>query len=255
MYFHTGDTGVCRSLTSIARSIAAASQTDLKAGNFQGSERGFIDLLMKSVRHPSIHVCAIALEAIMLILTPKSDIATHLLPMLQGKAIVPPFLVGLAAHDECDVDFNEFERFREHLLSETLISCYISNRAYYIESCTCAIEEFCSNPDSASAQISYQLEAALFCLSAVSIEASKRALLTQASPASQEAAAKACKLRNNEDIEAKDIAQNSKLHDDNLGRVMHALKNAPVAALSNPLLLSQMCRFIGKVSKQIIIIN
>ena len=47
LYFHTGDTGVCRSLTSIARSIAAASQTDLKAGNFQGSERGFIDLLMK----------------------------------------------------------------------------------------------------------------------------------------------------------------------------------------------------------------
>lgn len=171
--------------------------------------------------------------------------------MLQGKAIVPPFLVGLTLHDECDVDYNEFERFREYLLSEILISCYTISRGYYMESCTCAIEEFCSSSVGSAAQTAYQLEAALFCLSAVSIEASKRALLTLASPAAQEASAKACKLRNNENIDAKHISQDSKEHDEHLGRTIRALRNAPVAALSNPLFLSQMCRFIGKVSEKL----
>jgi hypothetical protein len=205
---------------------------------------------MKSVSHPTIHVCGIALEALVYIITPRSDLATQLLPMLQGKAIVPPSLVGLTTQDECEVDFNEFERFREHLLTEILTSCYTSNRAYYIESCTCAIEEFCSFSANPSPQTAYQLEAALFCLSAVSIDASKRALLVAASPAAQTAAAKACKMRNDENIGIEEISQNSRKHDEHLARTIRALCNAPNSALSNPLFLSQMCRFIGKVSQR-----
>ncbi len=182
----------------------------------------------------------------MYIITPRSDLATKLLPMLQGKAIIPPSLVGLTSQDECDVDYDEFERFREHLLNEILISCYTSNRVYYIESCTCAVEEFCSF--SASPQTAYQLEAALFCLGAVSIDASKRALLVNASPAAQEAAAKACKLRNTESISVENIAQDSSKHDEHLARTIRALCKAPESVLSNPMFLSQMCRFIGKVS-------
>jgi hypothetical protein len=245
-----GDTDVCRSITSIARSVAIASDTDIKSGHFHGSERGLIELLMRSVRHPSVHVCGIALEAFVLLISPKSDLAIKLLPILQGKAIVPSFLVGLTSQNDCDVDFDEFERFREHLLSEILITCYISNRGYFIESCTSAIEEFCSVSRNPDPQTAYQLEAALFCLSAVSIEASKRALLVSASPSAQEAAAKACRLRNNESIEAKDIAHNAKIHDESLGKTVHALCNAPEVALTNPLFLSQMCKFLGKVRLQ-----
>lgn len=243
-----GDIGVCRCLSSIARSITVASQNEIKNGKFAGADRGFIELLVKSVLHPSIHVCGIALEALMLIITPASNLSTKLLPMLQGKAIFPPSLVGLTSQDDCDVDYNEFERFREHLLTEVLIACYRSNRSYYIESCTGAIEEFCSNTFEPSPQTAYQLEAALFCLSAVSIDASKRAILLGSSPAAHESAAKACRMHSQEIIEGKDIHQDAKKHDECLGRTIRALCNAPQVALSNPLFLSQMCRCIGKVS-------
>lgn len=214
----------------------------------QGAENGFIDLLMKSVRHPSIHVCGIALEALNFLLSPRSDLSTQLLPLLQGKAIVPSFLVGLSSQDQCDVDHNEFERFREHLLTDILISCYKTNRNYYIESCTSAIDEFCST-GSTNAQVAYQLEAALFCLGAVSIEATKRAALFLKSPAAQEAAAKASRLQNHENVDVQSISDDSKLHDDHLAKTIRTLSNAPEVALSNPLFLSQMCRFIGKVSR------
>ena len=205
---------------------------------------------MKLVRHSSIHVCGIALEALLLIITPRSNLSIKLLPILQGKAIVPPSLVGLTLQDDCDVDYNEFERFREHLLTEVLTACYKSNRAYYIDSCTCAIEEFCSPTFKPNPQTAYQLEAALFCLSAVSLDASKRALLLGKSPAVQEAAAKACKSQSQESIEAKDIPEDSKKHDEKLSRTILVLRNAPQIAVSNPLFLVQMCRFIGKVSTE-----
>ncbi len=239
---------MCRSLISIARSVAVAFQADIKSEQLQGAEKGFIDLLIKAVKHPSIHVCGIALEALSLILIPRSDLAIQLLPMLQGKAIIPPVLVGLALQDQCDVDYNEFERFREHLLTEILVSCYTINRAYYVESCVSAIEEFCSASSIPNIQTAYQLEAALFCLGAVSIDATQRALLVLKSPAAQEAAAKASKMRNNETFDVAKITEDSKLHDENLARTMRTLCNTPEIALSNPLFLSQMCRFIGKVS-------
>jgi len=246
-----GDTDVCRCLASIARSIVIASQTEIKSGKLEGSERGLIDLLLKSATHPSIHVCGIAFEALIPIITTKSGLATQVLPIVQGKAIIPPSLIGISSQDECDVDYHEFERFREHLLVDILLHCYTSNRSYYLESCATAVEEFCSILSSPTPQTPYQLEAALFCLGAVSIDASKRALLVSASPAAQEAALKACNLRNDESLGIENIANDSRIHDEQLARTIHALYKGPSIATSSPLSLSQMCILIGKYAKWI----
>ena len=243
------DLGVCRCLASIAASISIASQSALRSGKVDGSTaNGMLELLMKAAAHPSIHVCGIALEAFPPFVTPSSDMALRLLPILQGRAIVPPSLVGMSNFDSCDVDFHEFEKFREHLLGDILVACYTSSRSYYIESCTSAVEEFCTS--SPTPQLPYQLEAALFCLSAVSVDASKRALLVNATPAAQAAAAKACasRISGKGILENINISEDAKRHDEQLSRCTHALAKNMAIASSNPLSLAQMCRFVGKVS-------
>lgn len=58
-------------------------------------------------------------------------------------------------------------------------------------------------------------------------------------------------MQSHETIEAKDIHQDARKHDESLGRAIRALCNAPQVALSNSLFLSQMCRFIGRYAKWI----
>ena len=187
------------------------------------------------------------MEAFHPLITPETDVSIRLLPVLQGKAIVPPDLVGMTTSSDCGVDLHEFERLRGHLLSEVLLACYISNRSYYIESCVSAIDEFCTAP--ISPQLPYQLEAALFCLSAISVDASKRALLVSASPAAQAAAFRACTSRYGRDskINENNVGQDAKRHDELLAKCIRSIASSPSVASSNPLSLSQMCRFIGKV--------
>lgn len=205
-----------------------------------------IELLLKAASHPSILVCGIALESLNTLVTPSSALSMRLLTVLQGRAIVPPSLVGMNPPDDCAVDFDEFQRFREYQLSDVLMACYISNRAYYVESCASAVEEFCAS--TTNPQLPYQLEAALFCLSAVAMDASKRALLLTATPTVRIAAAKACASEHYDKaaMDADAIGEDAKRHNEQLERCIRALAKVPTVALSNPLALSQMCRFIGK---------
>jgi len=241
-----GDSGICRCLVSIARCLTVTSQSTIRSGRMKGRETGMIELLLKAASHPSILVCGIALESLHTLVTPSSALAMRLLTVLQGRAIVPPSLVGMNTPDDCAVDFDEFQRFREYQLSDVLMACYISNRAYYVESCASAVEEFCAS--TTNPQLPYQLEAALFCLSAVAMDASKRALLLTSTPAAQIAAAKACASEQYDRaaMDANAIGEDAKRHNEQLERCIRALAKVPTVALSNPLALSQMCRFIGK---------
>lgn len=209
-----------------------------------------ISLLISATSHPSLNVYSIALDAFNFCISSKTDLPTRLLPILQGKAIAPPSLVGISTDVNLDIDFHEFERFREHLLLEVLSNCYINCRQYYMESCCIAIEEFCSgvpNPHTA-----YQLEAALFCLCAVSVDASKRAILLNASPAAQAAAAKVCASRTPGGSLTMDVArigEDAKHHDEKLSRCILAVSRCQsMSSFNNSLFLSQLCKLLGKVS-------
>lgn len=242
-----GDVAVCRCLARIASLIAMASQSSLRSAQQHGSAAGLIDLLLKAAAHPSVHVCGIALEALPRLVCPETNLSIRLLPVLQRRAIIPHSHVGISpsldASDHCGVDFHEFESFREHLLSDGLLACYRNGRGFYMESCASAVDEFCAAPT--SVKVSFQLEAALFCLCAVALDASKRALLLNASPAAQAAASKASALRQGHD-ESGSVAEDARHHDTQLGRCTSALAKKPVCATSNPLTLTQMCRFLGK---------
>lgn len=247
-----GDSGVCRCLTNIARSIAEASRSLIKSGQLEGAENGMIALLMKAMSHSSLNVYSIALDAFNSCIGASSDLPTRLLPILQGKAIVPPSLVGLSNDFDADIDFHEFERFRENQLTDILCNCYVNCRSYYMESCCIAIEEFCSgvpNPHTP-----YQLEAALFCLCAVSFDASKRALLIKASPAAQAAAAKACasQLPGSTVANVAGIGEDARHHDQKLSRCILAVyKCQSISSFNNPFFLCQLCRLLGKVSRRL----
>jgi hypothetical protein len=245
----SGDLGVCRCLVSIARSLAEASQSLLRSKNLNGVEKGLVDLLIKAISHPSRQVYSLALEAFAFLLNQNDGLATQILPILQSKAIIPPSLVGLSSSYDLDMDFHEFERFREFHLNDILSVCYINCRSYYIDSCCMAVEEFCTmapNPHTP-----FQLEAALFCLAAVSFDASKRALLANATPRSLETAAKASasQLPGTKKYDASFIAADALNHDEKLSRCILLLsKHNIVSSFSNPLLLCQLCRLLGRVS-------
>ena len=209
-----------------------------------------MDLLVKAASHPSLNVYSIALDTFKFLINASSDLPTRLLPILQGRAIAPPCLVGLSSDYDVDIDFHEFERFREHQLTETLSNCYVNCRSYYMESCCIAIEEFCSSTP--TPHTSFQLEAALFCLCAVSFDASKRALLSNASPAAQAAAAKACasQIPGTSAVDVSAISEDAKHHDEKLSRCIIAVSKCQgLSSFNNPLFLSQLCRLLGRVSK------
>ena len=128
---------------------------------------GLVELLFKAIAHPSIDVCGIALEAFSDIAPSNTELSTRLLPYLQGKAILPVQLRNDTERIE------EFIDFRDRFLKEALVACYTGCSTYYLTSCASAIEEFCQA--AALPHVPHQLEAALFCVVAVSSKAQKSA--------------------------------------------------------------------------------
>lgn len=162
-----GDTAVCRCLARTAANVLLESEGLIQNGTLQPSLDGLLDLLFKAASHPSIYVCGIAVEALAVVARSNSELSTRLLPHLQGKAIIPFHLI-----EDVDGSLEEYINFRNRVLEDALISCYMGCSTFYMESCGSAIEEFCHA--SPSPHLPYQLEAALFCILAVSDRATKR---------------------------------------------------------------------------------
>jgi hypothetical protein len=113
------------------------------------------------------------------------------------------------------------------------------------------LQEFCSPSSALHPHTALQLEAVLFCLSTVAFEASKRALLTYGTNRAFEVAAKAASSQQQGavHIDVNALRTDAKSHDDLLAKCTIALSNCQgLIGSSNPLLLSQLCRFLGLVS-------
>lgn len=218
---HTGDHGVCRNLARIAATVCATClqcSTDRFASRL---DPGVIQLLLKAAGHVSVHISAIALSA--LVDAAKNGLvsAEVFLPLLQQRAIAPHLVAGdgkasLVAFDLCGVAFDEFESVRYTILTEALRWCWQSNRNNYLDSCTSAIEEFCGSRP--TVEISFQLEAALFCIETV----------------------------------AEDVTASGDTNDQSnqLRRCATCLKTMPEVLMSNPLTSFRACRLIHKVRKR-----
>lgn len=229
-----GDLAGCRCLARIAVSVCKAAIAASETEHLGPDTSGVVDLLLKAAAHPSVNVCAIALEALTELAALEENFSLRLLPILQHRAIVPHVLdsgnPSLAASDVSGVDTFEFENFRSTVLSNALLACYRRKPDYYMNSCSVAIEEFCKAAP--TVKTSFQLEAALYCLSAVADEsiASGQALLTKSF------------------VEKNAVSDMSNPNKDQLARCTELLESKPVCMTANPLTLSQSCRFIGKVS-------
>jgi hypothetical protein len=216
-----GDHDVCRSLVRIAAALcSAAIQFAADSGHTLTNEPGLVDLIMKGAAHPSVNISGIALGVLPKVVGMDLSLALQLLPLLQRRAITPHHVIAgypsLAASDICGVNFHEFHIFREAVLADALLACYDGDSINYMDSCTSAIEEFCS--DSASSQVSLHLEAALFCLVTVA------------------------------DVALHRQPEGHFAHAAQLERCTSALAAKPASMMTNPLTLAQTCRFIRRVS-------
>jgi hypothetical protein len=168
-----GETDVCRNLARIAASVCTTWLDVLGRESDSKPEGGLIVLLMKAASHPAVHVCAISLPVLNRVMDVIPELAEELLPILQRRAIIPHRVrdghLSLDASDLCGVNFQEFQSFRENVLVDTLIACWKAYPIQFMDSCTSAVEEFCSGT-SLPIDVSLQLEAALFCLEKVAGE-------------------------------------------------------------------------------------
>ncbi len=221
----SGDTAVCRCLARMAARILLEAQDDIKKGSIETSLVGVFDLMYKAISHPSLDVSVIALEALSSFMPSDKSLSTRLLPLLQGKAIIPFHLFS-----EEDIDgFDEFRNFRELILNDALVACYSGCELFFLESCCSAIEEFCIANQ--SAHLPYQFEAALFCMIAISDEVAKQFRKYHHSESSS--------------ISVDTDAQ--KIHS-YLERIVSALASNAFSTTSHPLVMARMCRFLNKVS-------
>ena len=224
---NSGDHNVCRNLTRIAASACTAVTKARSEGKQPGrSGPGLVQLLLVAVAHPSVNIGGISMEVLSIWIPLELGLSHQLLPTLQRRAITPHHFVNgvpcLAASDICGVDYDEFQNFRETVLEDALVACWKDNRDNFMSSCTSAIEEFCSS--TAAAQVSFHLEAALFCLASVAEEAlgTDRGLSHYSAQ---------------------------------LERCTTALAAKPTSLTSNPLTLAQMCRFLRKVSCELVVLD
>lgn len=214
-----GDFDLCRNLARIAASVC---QTWVNTINHSDStksrepESGAVTILLKGASHPSINICAICLEILTKMISLDSSLSLKLLPVLQRRAIIPHHLkdgqIELDSTEITTVPISEFQTFRQTILSDALASCWNVDETHYMDSCTSAIEEFCS--DSSSIDVSLQTEAALFCIGHVTIENTSQ----QRFPS--------------------DVVMN---------RLVKALITKPPKLMANPLTRESLCRFIRKV--------
>ncbi len=235
-----GDVSVCRCLTRIAAAIAVASQHLIRASIQAGQSLGILDLLLHACSHNSVHISGIAVEVIPLLVVDGSNLFNLLLPVLLRRSVWPESITSdpnvLSPQQtpvDCDVSFDEFENFRESILATALDASYTFNPQHYMKTCVNIVTEICSTHSRANWR---QLESAIFCINAVSIEACKFAV----SESLQAGSVDKNQLNND---------SNGELHDTLLGRCVYSLAESPDVATCNPLVLAQMCRFIGKVCK------
>jgi len=158
--------------------------------------------------------------------TPSSvALAQELLPTLQRRGITPhnsrDGSVSLATLDTTGVSYDEFQDFRENVLSDALVACWSANGAGYMDSCTLAVEEFCS--DDRTKEVSFHLEAAIFCVETIG-----------------------------------DFALDSHKHfshTESMNRITDALRKKPPSMTSNPLTLARTCRLLKKVRKPAFVVR
>lgn len=217
--------------------LSTTTNSDESVGRWIPSP-GLFDLLMKSASHPSVLVCSIAVDALSQIISETSSsasettktndrgdkvsglssakrLAKQILPILQRRAIQPHSVVpGIDKKVEFLPNPQEFEKFRQVSLKNALLNCWYCQPEHYLASCTAAIEEFCS--PTGSAQVSFHLEAALFCMASVAEESMAWG--------SSNSALSSC-----------------------LERCTTALGRKPQSLMCNPLTLAQVCRFVRKV--------
>ena len=218
-FFLPGDHDVCRSLARIAASVCSACKRLSREGRHLQAGPGLLDLL-KAASHPSVNICGIALEVLSELVESEVGLGNQLLPILQRRAITPhrfssDGIPSLIVSDVCGANFDAFDAFRNGILVDALVACWKSNTEHYLASCTAAIEEFCGAASSAT--VSFHLEAALFCMTAVADEA----------------------MGQSEDPVS---------HSPFLARSTRALAGKPKSLTSNPLTLIQACAFVKKVS-------
>lgn len=182
-------------------------------------DSGVLELLHKAASHPFVHISAIALDSLMDATRRGFAGAASLLPVLQRRAIIPHLVMPsgdltLTAHELCGVSFQEFERFRDGILTDFLLVCWKIDPESFMDSCTAAVEEFCF-AQHISPELSLQLEAALFCVEVISREAMSSGSMIS--------------------------------HPDQFNRIVSAIGARPAAIFSNPLTLSRMCLVIQQV--------
>jgi hypothetical protein len=215
-----GDYDVCRNLARIAASVCGTWLDIIIPNHEHQPERGAISLLMKAATHPSVNICAIALDVLTRMLGIVPPLASELLPILQRRAITPHHtrdgILSLDAADQCEVNFHEFQNFRENVLADALIASWKSCPDHFMDSCTSAVEEFCSN-QSLPIDVSLQLEAALFCIEQIGHEAM--------------------------------ITIDDYPHDVQFRRIITALAHKPLSVSVNPLTRERMCRLFRTVSR------
>lgn len=138
-------------------------------GQPQRTERGLIDMLFKVATHPRVCIASIGIETIPLVLHPSNSIVREALPVLQRRAIIPHEVTGnrveLQTESFSDISFEDFRDFREHVLTDALVSCWKTDGQGFFDSCSSAVEEFCAEGSTVS--VSLFLEAAIFCIEAV----------------------------------------------------------------------------------------
>lgn len=209
---------MCRNLARIAASVCNVC-VDQGNGIAVNPDPGVVELLHKAASHPFVHISAIALASLIDATRRGYAGAGALLPVLQRRAIVPHLIIPpghmtVIAHDICGVSFHEFKSFRNGVLTDFLLLCWRIDPVTFMDSCTAAIEEFCS-AQHVSPELSLQLEAALFCVEVVSREASS--------------------------------SGSSIPHPNQLARIVSAIGARPAVIFSNPLTLSRMCLVIQQV--------
>jgi len=214
----TGDFDVCRNLTTIASSVCGTWLDILtQEGQTRQPEPGAVALLLKAAGHPSVNLCAISLNALIRMIPTMPSLAHELLPTLQRRAITPHCLrngrISLDAADVCGVSYDEFQNFRENVLKEALVLCWRAHGNHFMDSCTSAVEEFCSV--SSSNGVSLQLEAALFCIEKIADEALD--------------------------------SHNAFPHHEQMKRLLSALSLKPASLMINSLSRERMCSFLRKV--------
>lgn len=166
---------------------------------------GLLDLLLKAAAHPSVETSAIALEVLKDEVSSATGLVHQVLPILQGRAITPHQFINGQVPSIADSSFESFSQFRDSTLTDTLLACWGANPETYMSSCVAAVQEFCR---SSSSEVSFHLEAALYCLGALEDSAELSSYFAQC---------------------------------------IEALAGKPVSLTSNPLTLSQACRFVKKV--------